>query len=365
VHACRVGKNVGVKLHNDAVRQFASDNYAGTHPEVLAALADANGGHQVAYGEDVYTARLAEVMRELFGEQTEVFPVFNGTGANVTALTSMLPRWGAVVTSSNAHIHTDEGGAPERVSGLKLLTIDTPDGKLTPDLIDSQAWGYGDEHRAQPLAVSITQPTEVGTVYSVEEIRAITDHAHSLGMTVHMDGARISNAAAALGVPLRAFTTDAGVDLLSFGGTKNGLLYGEAIVVLNPAASTGLAYLRKLNMQLTSKMRFVSAQLLALLEDDLYLRSASASNAMAARLRASLEAGINDGSITGLAFSQPTQANSVYAVLDNAVADRIRARVRFYDWNRIKGEVRWMTAFDTTTDDIDSFVDIIREELAR
>jgi len=354
-----------VKLHNDADRQFASDNYAGTHPEVLAALAEANGGHQVAYGGDIYTAHLQEVMRGLFGETTEVYPVFNGTGANVTALTSILPRWGAVISSSLAHINTDEGGAPERVSGLKLLTIDTVDGKLTPDLIDQQAWGWGDEHRAQPLAVSITQPTEVGTLYTVEEIRAIADHAHARGMTLHMDGARISNAAAALGVPLRAFTTDAGVDILSFGGTKNGLLYGEAIVVLNPTASDGLTFLRKLNMQLTSKMRFVSAQLLALLEDDLYLRSAKHANDMAALLRGTLEAEIAAGTITGLTFSQPTQANSVYAVISNAAADRLRERVRFYDWDRATGEVRWMTAFDTTEDDITAFVTAISEELAR
>jgi len=354
-----------VKLHNDADRQFASDNYAGTHPEVLAALAEANGGHQVAYGGDIYTAHLQEVMRGLFGETTEVYPVFNGTGANVTALTSILPRWGAVISSSLAHINTDEGGAPERVSGLKLLTIDTVDGKLTPDLIDQQAWGWGDEHRAQPLAVSITQPTEVGTLYTVEEIRAIADHAHARGMTLHMDGARISNAAAALGVPLRAFTTDAGVDILSFGGTKNGLLYGEAIVVLNPTASDGLTFLRKLNMQLTSKMRFVSAQLIALLEDDLYLRSAKHANDMAALLRGTLEAEIAAGTITGLTFSQPTQANSVYAVISNAAADRLRERVRFYDWDRATGEVRWMTAFDTTEDDITAFVTAIREELAR
>ena len=352
-----------VKLHDDTLRGFASDNYAGTHPEVLAAIAEANGGHQVAYGEDVYTARLQEVMREHFGDQAETFPMFNGTGANVSALTSMLPRWGAVIATKTAHIHTDENGAPERISGLKLLTVDTPDGKLTPELIDTEAWGWGDEHRAQPLAVSITQTTELGTLYSVDEVRAIADHVHDRGMTLHMDGARISNAAAALGVPLRAFTTDAGVDLLSFGGTKNGLLYGEAVVVLRPAASVGLRYLRKMNMQLTSKMRFVSAQLLALLEDDLYLRSAGHANTMAARLRATLEEEIAAGRITGLTFAYPTEANAVFAVLANDSADRIRESVRFYDWDRAAGQVRWMTAFDTTESDVDRFVGAIRSEL--
>ncbi|HPU04726.1 MAG TPA: beta-eliminating lyase-related protein, partial [Rhodoglobus sp.] len=188
------------QLHDPQLRGFASDNYAGVHPEVLAAIAEANGGHQIAYGEDVYTARLQEVMREHFGDAAEAFPVFNGTGANVTALTSVLPRWGAVVSTSTAHIHTDEGGAPERISGLKLLPVATPDGKLTPDLIGEEAWGWGDEHRAQPLAVSITQTTELGTLYSVDEVRAIADYAHERGMVLHMDGARISNAAAALGV---------------------------------------------------------------------------------------------------------------------------------------------------------------------
>lgn len=349
------------RLHDPAWRGFASDNYAGTHPEVLAALTEANGGHQVAYGEDVYTEALGARMRELFGDQAETFPVFNGTGANVTALTSMLPRWGAVVATSTAHIHTDENAAPERVSGLKLLTVPTPDGKLTPELMDREAWGWGDEHRAQPLVVSITQTTELGTLYSVNEVRALADHAHSLGMTVHMDGARIANAAAALGVPIRDFTTDAGVDVLSFGATKNGALYGEAIVVLNPAASDGLIFLRKLSMQLASKMRFVSAQLLALLTDDLWLRSAGHANEMAAHLRAALE----DAAPAGLSFSQPTQANAVFAVLDNAVSDRIRDRVRYYDWDRARGEVRWMTSFDTTEADVDAFVAVILEELAR
>ncbi len=347
------------RIHDTEYRGFASDNYAGVHPEVLAAIADANGGHQIAYGEDVYTARLQEVMKGHFGDAAETFPVFNGTGANVTALTSMLPRWGAVVAAKTAHINTDEGGAPERISGLKLLTVETPDGKLTPDLIDAEAWGWGDEHRAQPLAVSITQTTELGTLYTPDEIRAISDHAHSLGMTVHLDGARIANAAAALGVGFREFTTDAGVDLVSFGGTKNGLLYGEAVVVLNPAASEGLVYLRKLNMQLASKMRFVSAQLIALLEGDLYLTSAAHANAMASRLRSSLEV----ADLPGLAFTRPTQANAVFAILPPGVADSLREDFRFYDWDPATREVRWMCAFDTTEADVDAFVAAIGSRL--
>lgn len=344
-------------LHDPQSRGFASDNYSGVHPEVLDAIAAANGGHQSAYGEDVYTQRLQEVIRGHFGDNAEAFPVFNGTGANVTALTSMLPRWGAVICAATAHLHTDEGGAPERTAGLKLLPVPTPDGKLTPELIDREAWGWGDEHRAQPLAVSITQSTELGTVYTPEQVRAITDHAHDRGMVVHLDGARAANAAAALGVGLREFTADAGVDILSLGGTKNGLLLGEAVVVLNPSAADGILYLRKLLMQLGSKMRFLSAQLIALYESDLWLRSAQHSNAMAGRLRAALEG------VDGVAFTQPTEANAVFAILPPGVADRARERFRFYDWNPATGEVRWMTSFDTTEADVDEFAATIRAAL--
>ncbi|PKI90218.1 threonine aldolase [Actinomycetales bacterium SN12] len=348
-------------LHDTAVRGFASDNYSGIHPEVLAAIAAANDGHQIAYGEDQYTERLQEVFRSHFGENARAFPVFNGTGANVTGLQAMLPRWGAVISASTAHINVDEGGAPERIGGFKLLTVPTDDGKLTPELVDREAWGWGDEHRAQPLVVSITQSTELGTLYTVDEIRALADHAHERGMKLHLDGARISNAAAALDVPLDAFTTDAGVDVLSFGGTKNGAMLGEAIVVLNPDAAEGLLYSRKFNMQLSSKMRFVSAQLIALLEGDLWLRNAKHSNAMAQRLRAAVEQGIADGSIQGVRFTQPTQANGVFATLPDGVADRLREKFRFYDWDAARNEVRWMCSFDTQESDVDAFV----AELAR
>jgi threonine aldolase len=348
------------QLHDPAWRGFASDNYAGVHPEVLAALAEANEGHQVSYGEDVYTARLADVIREQFGSDAEVFPVFNGTGANVIALTSLLPRWGAVIAARTSHLHADEGGAPEKVSGLKLFVVPTPDGKLTPELIATEAWGWGDEHRAQPLAVSIAQTTELGTLYTPDEVRAIADFAHEHGMAVHMDGSRIWNAAAALGVPFRAFTADAGVDILSFGGTKIGLLGAEAVVVLDQSRVDGLVFLRKTTMQLSSKMRFLSVQLLALFEGGLGLAAASHANAMAARLRGALE----ELALPGLEFSQPTQANAVFAVLANEAADDIRQKVRFYDWDRAAGVARWMTAFDTTESDVDAFVEVIRAELS-
>lgn len=356
-------------LHDRAFRGFASDNYAGVHPQVLQAIATANDGHQISYGEDAYTQRLGQVIAEQFGADAQVFPVFNGTGANVVALTSLLPRWGAVVATSTAHIHSDEGGAPEKVAGLKLFTVPTPDGKLTPALIDTEAWGFDDEHRAQPAAVSITQTTELGTVYTPAEVRAIADHAHAHGMALHMDGSRLWNAAASLGVPFAAFTTDAGVDILSFGGTKNGLLGAEAIVVLDPdrvrTAGGDIVRLRKTLMQLGSKMRFLSAQLLALFDDGLGLASAGHANAMAARLRGALDELIAAGQIDGLTFTQATEANAVFASLANDAADRIRERFRFYDWDRAAGQVRWMTAFDTTEADVDGFVEAIREELAR
>ncbi|GGH41676.1 threonine aldolase family protein [Microbacterium album] len=342
-------------------RSFASDNYAGVHPEVIAAIAAANGGHEPAYGEDAQTARLQELFANLLGDGVAAYPVFNGTGANVVALQSMLTPWGAVITPALAHVNTDEGGAPEKVGRMKLTPIATPDAKLTPDMIEAAAGGRG-VHQAVPQVVSITQSTELGTLYTVEEIAAVAERAHALGLTVHMDGARIANAAAALDVPLRAFTRDAGVDVLSFGGTKNGCLAAEAVVVLNPDAVNGIEYLRKTAMQLASKMRFVSAQLVALLTDELWLRSAAHANAMAARLRAGIESGLADGSIRGVGFTQPTQVNGVFATLPPGVADRLRERFRFYDWDAAIGEVRWLTSFDTTEADVDAFVAAIAAE---
>ena len=352
-----------MRLHDPHWRGFASDNYAGVHPEVLQALTDANEGHQVSYGEDDYTTKLTDVIREHFGARSEVFPVFNGTGANVLSLTAMMPRWGAVICSSLAHIHTDEGGAPERVSGLKLYPVSHHQGKITPEDIATEAFGFGDEHRAQPAVVSITQSTELGSVYTPSEVKDIADFTHDHGMLLHMDGARLWNAAASLGVPFSAFTSDVGVDVVSLGGTKNGIMGAEAIVIINPDAVDGLIYLRKMSMQLASKMRFASAQLLALFENGLGLRSATHANTMAQRLRNSLEEGIASGALSGLSFSAPTQANAVFAVLDPEVSDRIRQTFRFYDWDRSVGEVRWMCSFDTTEEDIEQFVETITAEL--
>ncbi|MFB7669083.1 threonine aldolase family protein [Kitasatospora sp. NPDC056138] len=353
------GATDAVRRHDPAVRGFASDNYAGIHPEILAAIALANDGHQIAYGEDQYTEHLQTVFRKHFGERAEAYPVFNGTGANVVALQALLPRWGAVVAAESAHINVDECGAPEKIAGIKLLTVPTPDGKLTPELIDRQAWGWGDEHRAQPLAVSITQSTELGTRYTAEEVRAICDHAHERGMLVHMDGSRLANAAASLDLPFRAFTTDAGVDILSFGGTKNGLMFGEAVVVLNPDKIRDIKFLRKMSMQLASKMRFVSVQFEALLTGDLWLRNAGHANAMAKRLEAAVR------KIDGVTVVRPVEANAVFALLPREVSERLQKQYRFYFWDEHTGEVRWMAAFDTTEADIDAFAAAIAEEMSR
>ena len=347
------------RLHDADRRELGSDNYAGVHPEVLAALAVANEGHVPGYGADPYTAHLQDVLRGHLGPDAVAYPVFNGTGANVLALQTMLPRWGAVICAETAHINTDENAAPERVGGLKLLTVPTPDGKLTPELVATRAHGWGDEHRAQPGVVSITQATELGTVYTPEEIRELADHAHALGMRVHLDGSRLVNAAAALDVPLRALTTDVGVDVVSLGGTKNGALFGEAVVVLTPDATPGIGFQRKVDMQLASKMRFVSAQLIALFEGDLWLRSARHANAMAARLAA----GVAD--VPGVRVVQPRQANAVFAALPPGCADALREVRRFYDWDAASGVVRWMCAFDTREEDVDAFVAAVREVVGR
>lgn len=344
-------------LHDAAAHTFASDNYSGAHPDILAAIATANGGHCGAYGHDVYSEHLQTLMQAHFGDKAQAFPVFNGTGANVLALQAALPRWGAVICSDSAHVHHDESTAPQAVGGFKLWTVSGENGKLTPEAIMREAHGYGFEHRAQPLAVSITQCTELGTVYTPDEIRAISACCREHGMLLHMDGARLANAAVSLGVSLREITTDAGVDILSFGGTKNGLLLGECVVVLNPAPfADSLTYLRKMNMQLASKMRFICAQFIALLENDLWREPAAQSNRMAARLAKGLQ------DLPGVRLMYPVQANGVFVQLPPGVADAVRQKTFFYDWDQ-EGTVRLMCSFDTTEAHVDALLADIRAEI--
>ncbi|MBP1326673.1 threonine aldolase [Leucobacter exalbidus] len=340
--------------HSAPIPSFASDNWAGVHPEVLDALVAANQGAEPAYGGDSHTARFHALAKTLFGAHAEAFPVLNGTGANVLALQAMLPRWGAVICARTAHIHCDETGAPEKTGGLKLLTVETPDGKLTPELVAQEAWGWGNEHRAEPLAVSISQVTELGTCYTAAEITALAEQAHAHGMLLHLDGSRLGNAAAHLGTSLAELTTDTGIDVLSLGGTKNGLMGAEAVIVLRPAAAPGMKYLRKINLQLASKMRFISAQLNALYEGDLWLRSAQHANAMAARLGAGIAR--LETQNTGIRIAHPVQSNAVFAVLPEATAARARERFHFGQWPTTPGLFRLMCAFDTSEGQVDALL---------
>lgn len=337
------------------MKSFASDNYAGIHPEVLQAIADANVSHAVAYGEDDETARLAELIQHHFGNHATVYPVFNGTGANVVAMQAMTRSWQAVVCAQTSHANADEGGAPEKVAGLKLWLVESADGKLSPQSIDTQAWGREFEHRAQPAVVTITQTTEYGTCYTPQEIAAITDHCHAKGLLVHLDGARLANAAVTLGLPFRAFTTDVGVDAVSFGGTKNGAMGAEAVVLLNPDIDVPIKHIRKSAMQLSSKMRFISAQLNALLAGDLWQRNAAQANAMAQRLAQAV------GRIPEITITQPVQANAVFAIVPREIIDRVTQKFRFYVWDEPRNEVRWMCSWDTTAEEVDAFAAALAE----
>lgn len=339
---------------------FASDNYAGAHPQVLAAVAAANDGHAVAYGADRWSDQAEALIQRELGEQAQAFFVFNGTGANVLALRAACTPWGAVICSQTAHLNMDETGAPERVGGIKLLTTPTPDGKLVPDDVERLTDRLGDEHQAQAQLVSIAQSTELGTVYSVDEVRALADAAHAKGLLLHMDGARLPMAAASLNVPLRAFTTDAGVDLLSFGATKVGALGAEAVVILNAekGLADGMPYLRKQSLQLASKGRFLAAQFVALMEDGLWRQLAAHANAMATRLAEAVR------DLPGVELTQQPQANAVFVKLPPEATRRLQERFRFYTWDFNTGEVRWMCSWDTQPAEVDAFAAAIRAEVS-
>ncbi|MBA2240310.1 MAG: threonine aldolase [Solirubrobacterales bacterium] len=337
-------------------RGFASDNHAGIHPEVLRAIAAANEAYAGSYGDDSWTAAAEALFRSHLGESARAHFVFNGSAANVLALDCVCRQGArAVICAESSHLHQDEAGAPERIAGLKLLVRPTPDGRLTPGDVARSDDKRGDVHYAQPGAVSITQSTELGTVYSPGEIRAIAAAAHERGMCLHLDGARLANAAASLGVSLREITTDAGVDVVSFGGTKNGLLLGEAVVFLTPELGDGFPVLRKAGMQLASKMRFVSAQFEALLgEGDLWLVGAEHANRMATRLAEAV------APIEGVELAHPVEANGVFARLERAAIERLHAELgehAFYIWDSDRDEVRWMCSWDTTPEDVDRFAE--------
>jgi threonine aldolase len=333
-------------------------------------MAEVNQGHQVAYGDDTETARFQEIVKELFGKNAVGFPVFNGTGANVIALQSAVKRWEAVICVESAHIHMDEGGAPEKMGGLKLWTVPSSDGKLSVDGLRSQLFDFGFVHRAQPGVVSITQTTEMGTVYQPEEVSALADVAHEHGLLLHMDGARLSNAAAALGKGFKEFTTDVGVDLVSLGGTKIGALAAEAVVVTDITTERGaelasaMPFLRKTSMQLPSKMRFVSAQLNALFADGakVALANARIANSMAAKLYEGVMEIAREHS--DVSIPNRAQANAVFPILPREVTAKIQEDFRFYIWDQTTGQVRWMCSWDTTEEDVEGLLGSLRRALA-
>jgi len=338
-------------------RGFASDNNAGIHPDILNEIISANVGHVTGYGSDIYTEKAQNVFKEQLGNTAEIFFVFTGTAANVLSLTSITRSWNSVITASTAHLEQDECGAPEKFTGAKVLTVESPDGKINPKLIEKHMHGIDFEHHSQPKVISIAQTTEMGTVYTVKEIKEIAGFAHSNNMFLHVDGARLSNAAVYLGLPFKAFTTDAGVDVLSFGGTKNGMMFGEAICFLKPGLSNDFKYIRKQGMQLASKMRFISAQYNAYFRNDLWKKCASHSNAMAKKMAEKLQR-IKDVKIT-----QPVQSNGIFIVIPAEVAERMRKHYFFYPWNDNISEYRLMTSWDTEEEDISEFIMLLKKEL--
>jgi threonine aldolase len=339
-------------------RGFASDNNAGVHPEIMKVLQEVNGGHTIAYGDDPYTASAVKKIKGVFGDDVEAFFVFIGTAANVLGLDALTKPFHSIICAETSHIHQDECGAPERWTGCKLLAVETPDGKLTIEGIEKYMYGIGFEHHSQPRVISITQSTEMGTVYSVEEIREIADYAHRQNMYLHMDGARISNAAAFLGVGFREFTRDAGVDVLSFGGTKNGLMYGEAVLFFNPELAVDFKYLRKQGMQLASKMRFIAAQFERFLDEDIWLTNATHANRMAEMLVEEVS------KIEKVQITQRVESNAVFAILPKEIIPVLQKEYFFYVWSESTGEVRWMCSYDTTEEDVKNFSSLIRSILS-
>ena len=336
-------------------RSFASDNNAGVHPKILQALAKANRGHVVAYGDDAYTAAAVGKFREHLGKNVEVFFVFGGTGANVLGLKAVTQPHHAVICADTAHINVDECGAPEKFTGCKLLTIATPDGKITVEQMKPFLHGVGFEHHVQPRVISISQATEMGTVYTPKEIMALATFAHRHDMLLHVDGARIANAAVSLNLKLREITADVGVDILSFGGAKNGMMYGEAVVFFDPRMARDFKYIRKQGTHLASKMRFISAQFTALLSNNLWRRNAAHANSMAKILARQLS------KVPQIKLTQVVEANGVFAIVPKKYVARLQQKYFFYVWNEETSEARFMTSFDTTEQDIKEFVALVRE----
>jgi len=338
-------------------RGFASDNNATVHEEIMKAMQNVNSGHTIGYGDDIYTESAIGKLKEIFGKDVDIYLVFIGTAANVLGLDAITQSYNSIICAETSHIHQDECGAPEKFTGCKLLPVSTDDGKLTPTLIEKHLYGFDFEHHSQPKVISITQATEMGTVYRPDEIKAISGLARKNGMLLHMDGARIANAAASLGVGFKEITGDVGVDVLSFGGTKNGMMYGEAVVFFNKKHSEQFKYIRKQGMQLASKMRFISAQFESYLSNDLWLQNALHANKMA-RLLANLVTEISEIKVT-----QKVESNGVFALIPKDLIPILQNEYFFYVWNEETSEVRWMTSFDTREEDVYNFVKLLKTHL--
>lgn len=336
---------------------FASDNHSGVHPDIFKAMLSVNIGHTIAYGEDEYTKRAIDKFKHHFGNGIDVYFVYNGTAANILGLNTITNSFNSIICAETAHLNVHECCGPEKYTGCKLITIPTTDGKLKLDKIKPHIIGFGDPHRAQPKVISITQPTELGTVYSSEEIQIISDFAHENKLLFHMDGARLCNAAASLKVGLKEITTDVGIDILSFGGTKNGMMFGEAVVFFNKKLSKNFQFIRKQGMQLASKMRFISAQFEALLSNNLWLKNAKHSNEMAKLLYLKIK------NIPNLKITQKVETNAIFAIIPKKNVILLQKKTFFYIFNELTSEVRWMCSFDTTVEDITNFSDTIRKIL--
>ena len=338
-------------------RGFASDNNAGVHPAILKAISEANYGHAIAYGDDPITEQARQRFKELFGAQSSVYFVFLGTGANVLSLKAITDSHHSIICAETAHINVDECSAPEKFTGCKLVTIPSSNGKITVEAATKHLHGFGFEHHAQPKVISITQATELGTLYTPQEIKALADLAHQQDMFLHVDGARIANACVSLGISFKEMIADTGVDVLSFGGTKNGLMFGEAIVFLKPGLDKDFKYKRKQAMQLASKMRYISAQFLAYIDQEIWKTNASHSNKMAKLLYKELQG------IKGITITQEVQANGVFAIVPEEIIPTLQKEFFFYIWDEHRSEVRWMTSWDTREEDIMQFTSKIKSLL--
>jgi len=338
------------------MRSFGSDNNSGVHPCIMEALTAANSDHAIAYGDDPWTAEAAAVVRELLGEEAiEPFFLFNGTGANVVALQACTLPFHSILCAATAHIAVDECGAPVKLTGASLKEIDTPDGKLTPDLVRPHLHGFGFEHHSQPRGIAISQTTEMGTAYTTDEVRALADLAHAHGMILFVDGTRIANACAQLNVSLREMTIDCGVDLFTLGGTKNGLMFGEVLVPLREELAQHIRYYRKQTTQLYSKMRYIAAQFIPYLREGLWLENARRSNAAAQMLYDEMRG------VKGLEITQKVESNAIFFILPKSITDRLRERYFFYDWDESRNEMRLVCSWDTTEEDIRQFCDYLKQ----